>query len=199
MPCQLLAWLRQGRSRASRQLPAAHATHHSRVDPEDVEILRARHLPKRPLNAPIPTDSPIEAAYLSGATAISGLMRTAQDETHPAMIIARTAQAISIAASSSRSYAALLAAVNAMERFAIAGYELDCGTGVPDDESGWNEWINSIDIAARQSLAQAPPSNSFIPHYELQSAGLVRPEMTLAERALLESFVMNIHIYRPPQ
>lgn len=128
---------------------------------------------------------------------MAGLFLAAQDETHPAMIIARTAQAISIATSSSKSHAALLAAVNAMERFYIVCYELDCGT--LEDDHGSHDLINSIDTAARQSLVQAPPSNSLVPHHQLQSAGLVRPDMALAEGAFLESAAMNMHIYRPSQ
>ena len=152
MPCQLLVWLlrrimRSNRPQPHNLPPARPGTHvpidarpqdhtqppsydhlfpHLRDGREDLETIRARHPPKRPLNAPIPTDSPTEAAYLAGATAFPGLVRAALDETHPCMIIARTAQAISIAASTSQSHAALLAAVNTMETLAILSYEQEC-------------------------------------------------------------------------
>lgn len=226
MPCQLLVWLRQkmmrrDRPRARRRLPPAHARNHTRRHPrqrnhtpppsyeylfprnavgrEDLEIIRARHPPKRPLNAPIPTDSPIEAAYLAGATASSGLIRAIQDETHPYMVIARAVQAISIAASTSRSHAALLAALNTMETHAMISYEYERHRMAPGYEIGWQLLTNSIDTAVRRALAQEPPSNSFVPHQELQSAGLVPPNMTLADRAFVEAGILNSHIYPPPQ
>lgn len=175
-----------------------HLFPHLRDGREDLETIRARHPPKRPLNAPIPTDSPTEAAYLAGATAFPGLVRAARDETHPCMIIARTAQAISIAASTSQSHAALLAAVNTMETLAILSYEQECDPMAFEDEDGPQILINSIDTPVRRALAQKPPSNSFIPHYEHQPAGLGSADTILADRAFLEAFVLNMHILRPP-
>lgn len=64
---------------------------------EDLETIHARHPPERPLKEPIRTDSPIEAAYFAGATAFFGLIRAAQNETHPYMVITRAAQAVSVA------------------------------------------------------------------------------------------------------
>ena len=52
--------------------------------------------------------------------------------------------------------------------------------------------VNSIDTAVCQSLTQTPNSNSFIPHHDLQSAGLVPPNMTLADRAFLEACVLML-------
>ncbi|KAG6361119.1 hypothetical protein INS49_009343 [Diaporthe citri] len=210
------------RPRARRRLPPAHARTHTRRHPrrrnhtpppsydnlfphhsdgrEDLETIRARHPPKRPLNAPIPTDSPIEAAYLAGATASSGMLRAVQDETHPYMVIARAAQAISIAASTSQSHAALLAALNTMETHAMLSYEDDERRRLASDDEGARILlVNSIETAVRRALAQAPPSNSFISHHELQSAGLVPPDMTLAARAVVEAVILNGHIYRPSQ
>lgn len=186
--------MQRDRPRARRRLPPAHARNHTRRHPrqrdhtpppsyeyvfprhavgrEDLETIRAGHPPKRPLNAAIPTDSPIEAAYLAGATASSGLIRATKDETHTCMVIARAVQAISIAASTSRSHAALLAALNTMETHAMISYESERHRMAPGHERGWQLLTNSIDTAVRRALAQAPPSNSFVPHHELQSAGL---------------------------
>lgn len=127
----------KARPRESVNLPPAHASthepmhthpHNAPLPPpydnlfpshpdgtEDLETVRARHPPKRPLQAPMPTDSPIEAAYLASVTAATGYVAAAQDETHPCMIAARIAQAISIAASASGSHAALLAALSTVE------------------------------------------------------------------------------------
>lgn len=215
MPCQLLAWLRH------RVRPAAHPRTHAPVpshpqnhpDPpsydnlfpyhpdgtEYLETIRARHPPKRPLNAPIPTDSPTEAAYLASVTALLGLGAIVEDETDPFMIIARTAQAISIAASASPSHTALRAALNSIELLAMLDYDEGCGRAVISNDSGQPNLFNSINTAARQALADVPPSNSFDPHQDLQSAGLIPPNMTPAEKALLEAAFLNPHIIRPSQ
>lgn len=215
MPCQLLMWFRH------RMRPPAHARTHAPVpshpqnhpDPpsydnlfpyhpdgtEDLETIRARHPPKRPLNAPIPTDSPTEAAYLASVTAFIGLAAAVQDETDPFMIIARTAQAISIAASASPSHTALLAALNSIELNAMLDYDERCGRAIIGNDSGPQIMINLTDTAVRRALADIPPSNSFDPHQDLQSAGLIPPNMTPADRAMLEAAFLNPHIIGPSQ
>lgn len=195
MPCRLLAWfLRRlmpfNRPRPPRDLQSAQLV--------DLETLRARHPLKRTLNPPIPTDSPTEAAYLAGATALPGLVMASLDETHPCMIIARAAQAISIAASTSQSHAALLAAVNTMETFAILSYEDKCETGPVLNKNSEN-LFKSIDAPVRRALAQKPPSNPFIPHYDPPLPGQVPADLALACRAFLESWILNLHIFRPGQ
>lgn len=213
MPCQLLVWLRH------RRRPAIHArTHvpvpsHPQNDPdppsydtlipyhldgtEDLETIRARHPPKRPLNAPIPTDSPTEAAYLVSMTALVGCAAAVEDETNPFMVAARTVQAISIAASASPlpSHTALLAALNAVELGAMLDYDAGCGRAV----TGRDSRINLINTAVRRALADIPPSNSFDPHQDLQSAGLVPLDMTPVDKAIVEAFLLNPDIIRPSQ
>lgn len=215
MPCQLLMWFRH------RMRPPAHARTHAPVpshpqnhpDPpsydnlfpyhpdgtEDLETIRARHPPKRPLHAPIPTDSPTEAAYLASVNAFVGLAAAVQDETDPFMIIARTVQAISIAASSSPSHTALLAALNSVELHAMLDYDERCGRVVIANDSEQQLFINSINTAARRALADIPPSNSFDPHQDLHSAGLIPPNMTPADRALCETVLLNRHLFGPLQ
>lgn len=204
-----------------RMRPPAHARNHAPVpsypqnhpdppsydnlfpyDPdgtEDLETVRARHPPKRPLHAPIPTDSPTEAAYLASATVLVGLATAVEDETDPFMIIARTAQAISIAASASPSPTTFLAALNSVELNAMLDYDERWGRVVIGNDSGMQPWINSINTAARRALADIPPANSFDPHQYLQSAGLVPPNMKPADRALLEAIFLNPHIFWPSQ
>lgn len=92
---------------------------------ETIESLRAR-FPATPLrhenstiltappHSTTPTGATTEAAY----SAYVGVCR-ALDETDSRMVAARTAQAIAVAVSTSRSYAAFIAAVNAAES---AGY-----------------------------------------------------------------------------
>ncbi|KAG8157022.1 hypothetical protein KVR01_013012 [Diaporthe batatas] len=195
MLCQLLAWLLRRIMPFNIRQPCADPP--LRDGREDLETLRARHAPRRPLNAPIPTDSPTEAAYLAGATALPGLIRAVLDETHPCMIIARAAQAISIAASTSQSHAALLAAVNTMETLAILAYEEECDPEAFDLENELQILGNSIDTPVRRALAQKPPSNSFIPHYDPLPAGAGSADTVLADRAFLETFILNKHIIRP--
>lgn len=169
---------------------------------EDLETIRARHPPKRPLNAPIPTDSPTEAAYLASMTALVGRAAAVEDETNPFMIAARTVQAISIAASASPlpSHTALLAALNAVELGAMLDYDAECGRAVMGrDSQAAQVVINLINTAVRRALADIPPSNSFDPHQDLQSAGLVPLDMTPADKAIVEAFLLNPDIIRPSQ
>lgn len=147
----------------------------------------------------MPTDSPAEAAYLASVTAAAGYVAAAQDETHPSMIAAPAAQAIYIAASASQSHSALLAAVNAFELQAMLEYDIACGRAVVRPGDVPQIFNNSIDTAARRVLAEVPPSNSFDPHYDLQSAGLIATDMTRAHRALLDVLFLNLHIIRPSQ
>lgn len=161
---------------------------------EDLETVRARHPPRHPLNAPIPTDSPIEAAYSAGAHAFMGMVMATEFETHPHMIAARVAHAISVAASASnsQSYAALLAAASSVELLAMLAFEDECGHRKPHTRAREGRRVlNMIETAVRQSLAQAPPSTSSIPHYQLQSAGLVDSGRTPVERAFFEVVRLN--------
>ncbi|KAJ0116028.1 hypothetical protein J7T55_004972 [Diaporthe amygdali] len=160
-----LKMMRRDRPRATRQLPSAHSsastsapTHsHSQVHTSppsydslfgetDLETVRAQNPPKTPLNAPIPTDSPIEEAYFVAATALIDLFRTSQDEMYPLMTVA-------------------------LELLSMLDYEHDCGRMRLEIETERKGLVNLIDAAVRQSLAQAPPPKFFNPHHELQSAG----------------------------
>ncbi|KAK2595883.1 hypothetical protein N8I77_013674 [Diaporthe amygdali] len=164
--------IRRDRPRATQRLPSAHSSASTRAPihshPQDhtsppsydslsrgadLETTRARNPPKRTLNAPIPTDSPIEEAYLAAATALIGLSRSSQDETYSSMFVARAAQAVSVAASTSKTYPAFLAAVNAVELLSMLDYEHDCGRMRLDVETERKGLVNLIDAAVRQSLA----------------------------------------------
>lgn len=84
-----------------------------------------------------------------------------------------------------------------METQAFFNYEWERDRRSPDDEDGQQELANSIGTAVRRALDQVPPSNSFVPHHDLQSAGLIPANMTLNDRALCEAGVLNLHILRP--
>ncbi|KAK2597573.1 hypothetical protein N8I77_012352 [Diaporthe amygdali] len=90
-----------------------------------LETLRARNPPCEgsDIVGPPPNNTmPIEAAKAAASTAVNGYLR-ALDEQDPKMVAARTAQAIAVAASTSRSYAAFLAAVTAVESAALLAIE----------------------------------------------------------------------------
>ncbi|KAL1874478.1 hypothetical protein Daus18300_003496 [Diaporthe australafricana] len=162
-------------------------SHDNLFGTEDLGTMRARHSLEYSLNAPIPTDSPVEAAYFAGAHACMSMAIATEHETHPYMIVARAAHAISVAASAStsQSYSALLAAVNSVELIAMLAYEEECGHRRPPACEGEQRIMyNVIDSAVRQASAQVPPSKSFIPQH--QSTGLV-----LAKKAFSELFQQN--------
>ncbi|KAJ0108460.1 hypothetical protein J7T55_002064 [Diaporthe amygdali] len=88
---------------------------------EDTETLRVRnsrprapYANSRPLTPPRHMKTSIETARAAGETAVTGMVR-ALDEQDPKMVAARTAQAIAVAVSTSRSYTAFIAAVTAVE------------------------------------------------------------------------------------
>lgn len=92
---------------------------------ESLEVLRARNPATRPpsdthpiLRPPRDEARPVEATELAAQAAAIGMIR-ALDEPNPRMVAARTAQAIAVAVSTSRSYAAFVAAVTAAESSAL--------------------------------------------------------------------------------
>ncbi|KAG6362801.1 hypothetical protein INS49_007895 [Diaporthe citri] len=92
---------------------------------ETVESLRARNPATRPprktshiLNPPPHKTTPIGAATAAASSAMICVVR-ALDEEDRRMVAARTAQAISVAVSTSRSYASFVAAVTAAESTAF--------------------------------------------------------------------------------
>lgn len=83
---------------------------------ESIEVLRTRNPATRPpseqipiLRAPRRMTRPNTAVKAAASTAVIGMIR-ALDEPNPKMVAARTAQAIAVAVSTSRSYAAFVAA-----------------------------------------------------------------------------------------
>lgn len=97
---------------------------------EIIDILRARNPPARPrpghetliLRPPGHWTTPFEAARGAATAALIGMLRSL-DESDPSMVAARTAQAIAVAVSTSRSYAAFVAAVTAAESCAYLNAE----------------------------------------------------------------------------
>ncbi|KAI7785392.1 hypothetical protein LA080_007228 [Diaporthe eres] len=92
---------------------------------ESLEVLRARNPATRPpsdthptLRPPRDEARPVKAAQLSAQAAVIGMI-CALYEPNPMMVAARTAQAIAMAVSTSRSYAAFVAAVTAAESSAL--------------------------------------------------------------------------------
>lgn len=92
---------------------------------ETIEALRARNPATRPphktsrvLNPPPHKKTPIGAATAAASSAVIGVVR-ALDEEDCRMVAARTAQAIAVAVSTSRSYASFVAAVTAAESTAF--------------------------------------------------------------------------------
>lgn len=75
--------------------------------------------------------TPIGAATTAASHAVVGVVR-ALDEPSPRMVAARTTQAITMAVSTSRSYAAFVAAVNAAESAALIISEADRELTPPD-------------------------------------------------------------------
>lgn len=98
---------------------------------ESIEVLRARNPPTQPRSAAFPilhqptsTITLHEAAKAAATQAVIGTLG-ALEESNPRMVAARTAQAISAAVSTSRSYAAFIAAVTAVESSALLLLEND--------------------------------------------------------------------------
>ncbi|KAJ0110198.1 hypothetical protein J7T55_000630 [Diaporthe amygdali] len=90
-----------------------------------LETLRTRNPPRAGsdiVGPPPHSTAPIEAAEAAASTAINGYLR-ALDEKDRRMVAARTAKAIAVAASTSRSYAAFVAAVTAVESAALLAVE----------------------------------------------------------------------------
>lgn len=92
---------------------------------ESIEVLRARNPATRPpseqspiLHPPKHMTRPTTAVKAAASAAVVGMIR-ALDEPNPRMVAARTAQAIAVAVSTSRSYAAFVAAVTAAESSAL--------------------------------------------------------------------------------
>lgn len=105
---------------------------------ESIEVLRARNPATRPpseqsriLRPPRHMTTPNTAVRAAASSAVIGMIR-ALDEPNPRMVAARTAQAIAVAVSTSRSYAAFVAAVTAAEGSALLLIEDDRDYSLPD-------------------------------------------------------------------
>lgn len=126
---------------------------------EDIEVLRARNpatrppseqarvsCPPRPITS-MRSDTAVKAA---SAAAVIGTI-DALDEPNPSMVAARTAQAIAVAVSTSRSYAAFIAAVIAAESSALLSIENHRDNSLPD--RCFERQKNAIHAAADTALA----------------------------------------------
>lgn len=96
--------------------------------------------------------TPYGVADAAACGTVRGINR-AFDEQDPRMVAARTAQAIAVAVSTSRSYTAFLAAVTAAETFALlsmedASYQVD----IPSDQLR-DRYAQAISIATKTSVA----------------------------------------------
>lgn len=124
---------------------------------ETIEFLRARYpaTPRRHenstiLTAPPHSTTPIGAATEAAYSAYVGVCR-ALDETDRRMVAARTAQAIAVAVSTSRSYAAFVAAVNAAESAGFLSFEADRDQ-IPYDRARIRAG-RAVDTAANAAMA----------------------------------------------
>jgi hypothetical protein len=124
---------------------------------ESIEVLRARNPAARPpsenspiLRPPRHMTRPIAAVRVAAGTAVIGMIR-ALDEPNPRMVAARTAQAIAVAVSTSRSYAAFVAAVTAAESSALLLVE-ECRDHSPPGHCGVRQ-KNAIYAAADAAMA----------------------------------------------
>ncbi|POS77958.1 hypothetical protein DHEL01_v203644 [Diaporthe helianthi] len=124
---------------------------------ESLEVLRARNpaitppSDTRPILRPPREAAQLNvAADLAGLAAVDGMIR-ALDETNPRMVAARTAQAISMAVSTSRSYAAFVAAVTAVESSALLLVE--GGRDECLDEVGRERQANALSAATNVAMA----------------------------------------------
>lgn len=124
---------------------------------ESIEVLRAWNPPTQPpseqvpiLRAPRHLIRPNTAAKAAASTAVIGMIR-ALDEPDPKMVAARTAQAIAVAVSTSRSYAAFVAAVTAAESSALLLIE-DCRDNSSPESCSIRQ-KNAIRAAANTAMA----------------------------------------------
>lgn len=129
---------------------------------ETVESLRAlfpatplRHENSTILTAPPHSTTPSEAATEAAYSAYVGVCR-ALDETDSRMVAARTAQAIAVAVSTSRSYAAFIAAVNAAES---AGY---LSLGADRDQISYDQARTRAGCAVRTAANTAMAADAGI-------------------------------------
>lgn len=141
-----------------------HQTPRSTEGSESLEILRARNPATRPLYedsrilcAPRHETRPIAAAKAAASAAVIGMIG-ALDESDPNMVAARTAQAIAVAVSTSRSYGAFVAAVTAAESCALLLAE-DTRHGTPLDrceEHTRNAFHAAVDTAMAADAGLTP-------------------------------------------
>lgn len=128
---------------------------------ERIEVLRARNPITQPrskqspiLHPPQHMTTPRTAAKAAASAAVVGMIR-ALDEPNPRMVAARTAQAIAVAVSTSRSYAAFVAAVTAAESSALLLIERakEREAGLPHPWSASQRQKNAIYAAAVTAMA----------------------------------------------
>ncbi|KAG8162467.1 hypothetical protein KVR01_008232 [Diaporthe batatas] len=98
--------------------PSTHELPSSIDGSESLEVLRARNPATPFLRPPRDETRPLQATELAAQAAVIRMLR-ALDEPNPTMVAARTAQAIAVAVSTTRSYAAFVAAVTAAESSAL--------------------------------------------------------------------------------
>lgn len=128
---------------------------------ESIEFLRARNPATRPpseqcpiLRPPQRTTRPITVVKRAAAAAVIGMIR-ALDEPGPRMVAACIAQAIAVAVSTLRSYAAFIAAVTAAESsdLNLIEIEKDCDDSLLDHWSICQRQKNAINATAITAIA----------------------------------------------
>ncbi|KAG8165391.1 hypothetical protein KVR01_005666 [Diaporthe batatas] len=142
-----------------------------------LEILRgrnppspARHTDSPSLVPPPRKSTPRETAAAAAASAINGYVRALEEE-DPKMVAARTAQAIAVAASTSRTRAGYVAAATAVESIALLHVE-DCRIRAQHGQVGMRT-KHAINVAVDAALAAndystaAPP-----PTFDVRDADL---------------------------
>lgn len=152
---------------------------------ESIEVLRARNPATRPpredshiLRPPRHKTRPIAAIEAAAAAAVIGTAR-ALDESDPKMVAARTAQAIAVAVSTSRSYADFVAAVTAAESCALLLVEETRDKTPPDRcrEHTKNAIYAAADTAMAADAGITPkgawPFNIYDTHSSESSSGKV--------------------------
>lgn len=153
-------------STQKESLPPPYAT----LDPlpssidgsESIEVLRARNPATRPPSKESPIlyppsqhiTGPSSTVRAAASTAVIGMIR-ALDEPNPRMVAARTARAIAVAVSTSRSYATFVAAVTAAESSALLLIEAekDVNNNLPGRWSLGQRQKNAIRAAAVTAMA----------------------------------------------